>query len=922
MLIGRTAEQTRLDKLLTGAREARGGALVLVGEAGIGKSELCRHALRGADGMTVLVARGLEAEAERPFGTLADLLQPVTDHIAALPPPQAVALQAACALAPPAPPTPPFAVGVATLALLADIAEHQPLLVVVDDLHWVDGPSRDALLFVARRLEAERIAMLLSVRADDEYDASIDLATLALAGLDAGDSGELLVATSGHSVSEPVAAKLHAETGGNPLALEELAGLLNERELTGLAPLAQPLPPGPVIERAFRRRLDALDDDARTALLVTAASASRDSALVVRALGEVGLDAAALEAAETAGHVRIAAGRVEFRHPLLRSTAYHESTPADRRQAHAALAQALRDEPTRAAWHLAECTLGYDEDVALRLAEAGLDARLRCAHETAGRAVERAAQLTPDATARAMRLAEAAGDFILAGRPDHAARLTDDALEIVHDDGLRADITLLHGTLQLLTARPAEAYRSLVEAAGRIEDADPTRAAFLLATAVLASYMDRDVGPASAVAERAYRAGSRAGGMAETLAGAIYGQEQVLRGDTGAGTALLEQALPAFLEADPLWGFHPQTVQSVATALVWLERFDDARHLLDRGARAARRAGAPGSLPYPLAVLADADFRTGAWDRAYSGAHEALVLARETGQVNHVPLVLTTLARIEAARGLDLDARAHLDEARNLARDLGVLGSIEVYADAVLGFLELGLGRSGHAIAPLRAVERVLDETATIEPAVVPSAPDLVEALAREGRADEARAVLAVHAERAERSGRSWAHATAQRGAGILADPGDVDRCFSAAMRAHECLPMPFELARTQLCYGERLRRERRPTDGRRELRRALDTFESLGAAPWAERAAAELRATGETARSRTAPPTAELTPQELRVALTVAEGSTNKEAAAALFLSPKTVEYHLGAVYRKLGLRSRAELARMFADQDVRTAR
>src|SRR6266540_1011686 len=865
MLIGRTAEQTRLDKLLTGAREARGGALVLVGEAGIGKSELCRHALRGADGMTVLVARGLEAEAERPFGTLADLLQPVTDHIAALPPPQAVALQAACALAPPAPPTPPFAVGVATLALLADIAEHQPLLVVVDDLHWVDGPSRDALLFVARRLEAERIAMLLSVRADDEYDASIDLATLALAGLDAGDSGELLVATSGHSVSGPVAAKLHAETGGNPLALEELAGLLNERELTGLAPLAQPLPPGPVIERAFRRRLDALDDDARTALLVTAASASRDSALVVRALGEVGLDAAALEAAETAGHVRIAAGRVEFRHPLLRSTAYHESTPADRRQAHAALAQALRDEPTRAAWHLAECTLGYDEDVALRLAEAGLDARLRCAHETAGRAVERAAQLTPDATARAMRLAEAAG---------------------------------------------------------RIEDADPTRAAFLLATAVLASYMDRDVGPASAVAERAYRAGSRAGGMAETLAGAIYGQEQVLRGDTGAGTALLEQALPAFLEADPLWGFHPQTVQSVATALVWLERFDDARHLLDRGARAARRAGAPGSLPYPLAVLADADFRTGAWDRAYSGAHEALVLARETGQVNHVPLVLTTLARIEAARGLDLDARAHLDEARNLARDLGVLGSIEVYADAVLGFLELGLGRSGHAIAPLRAVERVLDETATIEPAVVPSAPDLVEALAREGRADEARAVLAVHAERAERSGRSWAHATAQRGAGILADPGDVDRCFSAAMRAHECLPMPFELARTQLCYGERLRRERRPTDGRRELRRALDTFESLGAAPWAERAAAELRATGETARSRTAPPTAELTPQELRVALTVAEGSTNKEAAAALFLSPKTVEYHLGAVYRKLGLRSRAELARMFADQDVRTAR
>ncbi len=834
MLIGRTAEQTRLDKLLTGAREARGGALVLVGEAGIGKSELCRHALRGADGMTVLVARGLEAEAERPFGTLADLLQPVTDHIAALPPPQAVALQAACALAPPAPPTPPFAVGVATLALLADIAEHQPLLVVVDDLHWVDGPSRDALLFVARRLEAERIAMLLSVRADDEYDASIDLATLALAGLDAGDSGELLVATSGHSVSGPVAAKLHAETGGNPLALEELAGLLNERELTGLAPLAQPLPPGPVIERAFRRRLDALDDDARTALLVTAASASRDSALVVRALGEVGLDAAALEAAETAGHVRIAAGRVEFRHPLLRSTAYHESTPADRRQAHAALAQALRDEPTRAAWHLAECTLGYDEGVALRLAEAGLDARLRCAHETAGRAVERAAQLTPDATARAMRLAEAAGDFILAGRPDHAARLTDDALEIVHDDGLRADITLLHGTLQLLTARPAEAYRSLVEAAGRIEDADPTRAAFLLATAVLASYMDRDVGPASAVAERA----------------------------------------------------------------------------------------SPGSLPYPLAVLADADFRTGAWDRAYSGAHEALVLARETGQVNHVPLVLTTLARIEAARGLDLDARAHLDEARNLARDLGVLGSIEVYADAVLGFLELGLGRSGHAIAPLRAVERVLDETATIEPAVVPSAPDLVEALAREGRADDARAVLAVHAERAERSGRSWAHATAQRGAGILADPGDVDRCFSAAMRAHECLPMPFELARTQLCYGERLRRERRPTDGRRELRRALDTFESLGAAPWAERAAAELRATGETARSRTAPPTAELTPQELRVALTVAEGSTNKEAAAALFLSPKTVEYHLGAVYRKLGLRSRAELARMFADQDVRTAR
>jgi DNA-binding CsgD family transcriptional regulator len=374
------------------------------------------------------------------------------------------------------------------------------------------------------------------------------------------------------------------------------------------------------------------------------------------------------------------------------------------------------------------------------------------------------------------------------------------------------------------------------------------------------------------------------------------------------------ECLPYLMEVDPLFGPHLAMAQGVSLSYLWIEDYDAARRILQRAIDAARAASAPGLSPFPVSVLSEVDFRTGAWDAASSGGHEALELAIETGQVVHAPRLLIGVARLEAYRGQDVDCRSHVAESLTRAAEYGAMHSAQMYADEILGLLEFGRRMIPQALEHLDRVARALEAEEVGEPSLMGGAPERIEALSRSGRAAESTAALELFEGRAKTTGSAWAQGAAARCRGLLADPETFEHHFDEALRWHAGSPVAFEKARTQLSFGECLRRSKRRTEARQHIRNALQTFENLGARPWADRARAELAASGETARRRNDPSASQqLTAQELRVALAVAEGASNREAAASLFLSAKTIEFHLGSVYRKLGIRSRAELVLRF---------
>jgi DNA-binding CsgD family transcriptional regulator len=905
----------RLEELLDAARRGRSGVLVLSGEPGIGKTALWRAAREMAEGIRVLSARGVSSESELPFAGLAELFAPVVDLVSCLPPRQRAAMEGALALGP-AVSVDALAVGVATLGLLAAVADRGPVLCAVDDLQWVDVSSAQALTFAARRLHAEGVAMIFTKRPDDELGPPfLELDLLVLAGLSAAAAAEVLSNAAATPVDAKVARSLHDSTGGNPLALVELPRLLSAGQLEGSEPLQDPLPPGPTTERAFRRRIAELDPDTRSALLLAAASGEGDLDVVLDALRELGIAASSLESAEEAGIISVENGRVEFRHPLLRSAAYHGALALSRRRAHAALAAVLADSDARQPWHLAAAALGPDEAVAAALERVGIDARGRGAHAGAARALGRAAQLTPEPDSRARRLGEASADLHFAGRPEQALVVAADALAQVRSLELRADIELVHSSFLTLVGQPNEAYRRLMAEAARLEQDEPGRAAIMQMAAVIPCYLVGDGRLAYRTAELAHASAQRVGGPVGIFADAVLAQALVIRGDVARGRELLEGCLPMLLELDPIWGPHIAVSQGMCISYLWVEQFDTARRLLERIVVGARAAGAPGLLPFPLWVLADLDFRTGAWDAAYSGLHEALELAHETGQSVHLPRLLAGLARIEAQRGQSVQCRDHLAESLARGTQLGTLRGAELITLEPLGLLEFAQHRFPEAAAHLDRLAGLLREEEVGEPSLLGAAPERIEALARSGRTDEATEALIEFERHATSTGSCWGQAAAARCRGSMASPETFEDDFESSLRWHDELSMPFERARTELAYGECLRRAKQRTEARQHLRRALESFQLLGAQPWIDNSERELAATGETARRRGDPAAAaELTPQELRVALAVAEGASNREAATALFLSPKTIEFHLGSVYRKLGIRSRTELARRFA--------
>ena len=899
MLVGRDGEREAIGRALAAARSGESSVLALTGDPGIGKTALLDHAADVAVRMRVLRARGIESEAQIPFGSLLELLRPALALVERLPPPQAAALESALAMRP-GPAQERFAVGAATLGLLAALAEEQPVAVLVDDAQWLDHSSAQALLFAARRLVADPIAVVLAVRAGaPSLLDGADLPVLPVTGLTPAATAELL-----DGVAPAAVARLHLATGGNPLALLELRDRADEP-----APAGAPVLVSARIAQAYTARMEGLGDATRAALVLAATSDSRDPALLERAAAALGVDLGALAAAERRGLVALGDGAVAFPHPLARSAVYAAAPPEQRRAAHRALAGALPDrDHDRRAWHLAAAAAGTDEAAAAALEHAGERARRRSAYGDAAAAFERGARLTANGEHRARLLRDAAETAWLAGLAERAVGLLAEARAATADAALRVRIDRLAGEIAVRRGPVMRGHAMLLATAAL---AEPDAAVAMLADAGCACLYAGEAVEMLATAERAAAlAETGVSSRSRFLAGASLGMAQVLGGDAAAGTRSIHAAI-ALAEEDPALRDDPELLPWLAIGPIFLREAGGGRPLLAHALDAARGRAAVGALPRVLNLIARDEATTDRWARADATYREAIDLARESGQQTELAFGVAGLAWLLARRGHADECRAHAAEAAELSRALGARLPL-LWATNALAELELASGAPEHAAERLRGLQSLLHDFAITDVDLSP-VPELVDALLRSRRPEEAVAPVAALLAASEAKGQPWSLARALRASGLVED--DFEPRFERALALHARTPDSFEAARTRLAYGERLRRVRERRRAREQLRAALEVFERLDAAPWAERARTELEATGETLRRRDPSAMEALTPQEVRIAHLLAAGRTTREAAAALFLSPKTVEFHLRSVYRKLDIHSRAELAGAVAD-------
>lgn len=915
-LVGRAGEHARLDAVVTGAAAGSGGALALVGEPGIGKSALLSAAVAQANGrVRVLTATGAEAERDLPYAALLSLLRPTLDRIGTLPAVQARALEGALAVGPPAPGD-RLVVHAAALGLLSAAAAERPVLAIVDDAHWLDEASAAALLFAARRLDGEPVALLLALRPDEGRWLDLrGVEELAVAGLSRKNAGVLLRrVTPGRTVPPEVVERLHAVTAGNPLALLEAPLHVPPEQLSGRDPLADPLTIGPGVQAGYRRRLARLPLATRTALLLAAASGAEPLDRILRAADDVGVGLSDLEPAEADRLVEVTADAIRFRHPLVRAVAYQDAPAPARRRVHRALA--AHTTGARRASHLWASAAGPDPRAAGELEAAATDARQRTGWAAAALAMERAARLSAPGNERAGRLLVAAQDRLVAGEAARAADLAREALAEAGELALVAELKALLGTIDMLAGSLEEGFHTLSAAGETIADSDPDRAAWMFATAALTCFMAARVPLGLGTSTRAYACAQRAGGRTEQIVGVLHGCARILAGyDEGDGERPLIDAWPDVFDDRILLPGAPHLLAPLHT-LAWLERYDDVDAFAARVEAMAADRGAVGALPLLRSGQLETDLRRGDWSLARARASEALRLAAETGQSLQRAIPICVLARIEAAMGLEKECRASVQQMLELALPAGGR-SMAAFGEAALGLLELGLGRAARAVDHLDGAARLCEVGGQRDPSVVQHLPDRVEAHLRAGDVEGAEAALRQLEAMAERTRRPWPLATAARCRGLLADDDAFDEYFERAYALHGPAASPFELARTELCHGERLRRARRAREAREPLRAALERFEGLGAAPWAARARTALRAAGGGANAPRGATTRTLTPQELEVALAVARGGTNREVAAAMFVSPKTIEVHLSRIFRKLQVRSRTELALLLADSE-----
>ena len=902
VLLGRRSECDVLDGLLEAVRGEQSGVLVVRGEPGVGKTALLDYALGAASGFRVARAIGVEWEMELPYAGVQQLCAPMIDHLERLPTPQRDALGVAFGLS--AGDTPDrFLVGLALLSLLSEAAEEQPLLCVVDDEQWLDRASAQALAFVARRLLAEPVALVFAAREPSEELAG--LPELVVHGLRDGDARALLGSVLQGPLDERVRERLVAETHGNPLALLELPRALTPAELAGGFGLPVAWALSGRIEESFRRRLTGLPPDTRQLLLVAAAEPLGEPVLVWRAAERLGIGGWAVEAAEDEGLLEVGA-EVIFRHPLVRSAVYRAASAPERRAAHRALAEATDPEldPDRRAWHRAQGTPGPDEDVASELERSAGRAQARGGLAAAAAFLERAAALTLEPARRSERALAAAQTQHRAGALDAALGLVASAESGPLDELQLIQVDVLRAQIAFAASRGNDAPPLLLKAAKRLEPLDLrlAREIYLdaLAAAVFAGRLASGGGLLEvAQAVRAAQPSPQPPRAPDLL---LDGLALLVTDGHLAGAPLLRRALSAFRkdEISREEGLRWLWVACQAAGLLW--DYESWDVLSTRLVRLAREAGALSVLPIGLSTRAGVHLMAGDLGAAASMVEEVQAVTELT-RSSIAPYGELALV---AFRGREAEASELIEAATAevVRRGEGEGLTFVQWATAVLAN---SLGRYSDALA---AARQAAEDSHAVWFATW-GLVELIEAASRSGQAEDAADALERLSETTAAGGTDWALGIETRSRALLSTGAAAESFYVQAIEALVRSPLRVEVARAHLMYGEWLRRERRRQDAREQLRRAHELFTAFGTEAFAERARVELEATGERARRRTAETRDELTPQEAQICRLAAEGATNREIAAQLFISASTVDYHLRKAFRKLGVKSRTQLAR-----------
>jgi DNA-binding CsgD family transcriptional regulator len=896
--VNRATELDALDRLLAAARGGSSAVLVLRGGPGAGKTMLLEYAIGQASGFRVGRVGGVGSELDLPYAALHQLLAPFLEEIEALPGPQRDSLASTLGLIE-TDRSDRFLTALGVLTLLSNAAQGTGLLCAVDDAEWLDEASAQVLSFVARRLVSEGIAMLFTFGAPTSV-ALAPFRELDVEGLSQVSARELLDREVEGTLDTGVRDRLVTEAAGNPLALIELAGMLTVEQLAGVAPLPKTLLLGDRLEERLMRNVRGLSSDARSILLLVATERSGDPALLSRAADGLGLSQTAITDAESV--LRIG-DQITFRHGFVRSAVYALASETTRRDAHLALAEAMDPDADedRIAWHRAAASVEADETVAADLEASARKARDRGGNAAAAAVLELAAKLTPDPSRRTARLLVAVEADVAAGALGKAEVLLSQVTPKLLDDGQHAEAQRLRATLALARGGDSTSSTLLIEAANALAPFDPRKARDTCFDALASAMFAGRLASEGSVREAVNCARSMARPKAEqtTAVDVLLDAFPTLfeRGSAAAAPALRRGVELARKNGD---------LRAVGLAFqAAFELWDDeALHTLaQRRVDLARRSGAFIALPNALSQLGAYEVLVGRFDAAEACFEEGDEISGATGHPGILgdtgvgPLILA------AWRGEDARTRALAEVCSRDGTARGY-GTFVGFAQSALSVLELGLGRYRDAM--IAAQDASLDQIL-----VTRTLPDLIEGAVRCG--EEQLATLAARelAESTNASGTDWALGVLARSQALLAAGSEAEELYREAVDRLHRSRARTQLARARLVYGEWLRRERRRRDAREELRGACLLFESMGALAFADRAQSELAATGVRVHRRRLENFEALTPQEQRIASLASEGETNAEVAAQLFISSRTVEYHLAKVFRKLRISSRSELAR-----------
>jgi DNA-binding CsgD family transcriptional regulator len=900
-LLGRTEECAALDRLLREAIGGVSGVVVLRGEAGVGKSALIRHLSGRSDGWRIATAVGVESEMELAFSGFHQLCAPLLGYLDRLPAPQRAALETVFGLTS-APPPDRFLVSLAALSLLAEAAEDQPLLCLVDDAHWLDAASAQIVAFVARRLLAERIAIVCATRTGEGSEAFVGLPELTVSGLNDSDARTLLLANMTGPLDAAVCQQIVAESHGNPLALLELPRTWNVSDLAGGFGLPGSEPVSGKIKQSYERRLLELPSETQLLVLVAAAEPQGDPLLVHRAAESLGLGTGAASGAVDAGLMKIGR-RVEFEHPLVRTAAYGAASDVDRRRVHLALAEATDAEadPDRCAWHRARATAGADEDVAAELERSAGRAQARGGLAAAAAFLQRAVALTADPVRRVDRALAAAQLSLQAGAFDGALGLAAIAETGPVNDLQRARIARIRGQVAFASNQGRDAPPLLLAAAKQLAsiDADMARDTYLDAWG--AALFAGSLAPAGNLVEVSQAAKgmpplTRAPEPADLL---LEGLAALSADGHHAAAATLREAGDAFatgaVEVNFRWGW----LTVVPSIVLWDDPTWEA--ITERQVARAREVGALARLPIDLISVALQRAWRGEFAAAESAMAEGALLAEVTGR-EFAPFNSMHLA---ALRGREAELRSLVETTIAFGTTRGQGNSV-LWTQWATALLCNGLARYEDALTAAKKAT-----TSSEVDVILPgwTLPELVEASVKTGNEDGAREALERLARMTTASGTDWALGLEARCQALLSEGDAADDLYRLAIERLGRTPLRTELARAHLLYGEWLRRASRRLDARAELRKAHELFGDIGMEGFAERARGELAATGEKARKRSPETRDDLTPQEAQIARLARDGLSNPEIGVQLFISARTVEWHLRKVFAKLEISSRRQL-------------